>query len=516
MEEYKVLITTSGIGSRLGDLTKYTNKSLVRVGDKPAISHIIESYPRDTKFVVTLGHFGDHVKDFLGLAYPNKNFEFVTVDKYKGEGSSLLYSLKCAKSKLNTPFIFHAGDTIIKEHSFQKLKDNWVVGYDKLNSAQYRTFNTDSKNISNFNEKGELNYDFVYVGVAGISDYKLFWRNLDEIYKKNSFDSSLSDVHVIRKMLSSTKFKFEISDNWFDIGNTSELKKTRSKFKSSISVLDKMDENIFMFDNFVIKFFSNLDISKNRYLRGKILDSVVPKILDHKNNFFKYEKAKGKLFSNSANPEKFKLFLEWLNKNLWIKHDEDIKLLTKSFYYDKTISRLKYILEQVQENNNKINNIEVSKIFDLINEINFDELYDGKAYRIHGDLILDNVIETKTGFKLIDWRQDFGGELKYGDIYYDLAKLNHNLIFNHHLVDSGNYFVKENNGNISCDILVSKNLLDCREVLHKFILENGYDLNKVKLLTSIIWLNMSPLHEYPLNKFLFNFGKYNLKLELDK
>ena len=28
MEEFKVLITTSGIGSRLGELTKYTNKSL--------------------------------------------------------------------------------------------------------------------------------------------------------------------------------------------------------------------------------------------------------------------------------------------------------------------------------------------------------------------------------------------------------------------------------------------------------------------------------------------------------
>ena len=29
----KVLITTSGIGSRLGDITNYTNKSLVKVGD---------------------------------------------------------------------------------------------------------------------------------------------------------------------------------------------------------------------------------------------------------------------------------------------------------------------------------------------------------------------------------------------------------------------------------------------------------------------------------------------------
>ena len=56
MEEFKVLITTSGLGSRLGELTDYTNKSLIRIADKPAISYIIESYPKDTKFVITLGH----------------------------------------------------------------------------------------------------------------------------------------------------------------------------------------------------------------------------------------------------------------------------------------------------------------------------------------------------------------------------------------------------------------------------------------------------------------------------
>ena len=39
---YKVLITTSGVGSRLGDLTNYTNKCLIRVGKKPAISYIVE------------------------------------------------------------------------------------------------------------------------------------------------------------------------------------------------------------------------------------------------------------------------------------------------------------------------------------------------------------------------------------------------------------------------------------------------------------------------------------------
>ena len=72
--KFKVLITTSGIGSRLGELTDYTNKSLVRIGDKPAISLIIEKYPEDTEFVITLGHYGDYVKEFLRMVYPNRVF----------------------------------------------------------------------------------------------------------------------------------------------------------------------------------------------------------------------------------------------------------------------------------------------------------------------------------------------------------------------------------------------------------------------------------------------------------
>ena len=100
MVDHKVLITTSGIGSRLGKLTDFTNKSLVRIGDKPAISHIIKYYPKDTLFVITLGHFGSYVKEFLELTYPNRNFTFIKVDKFKGPNSSLGYSILQAKSEL--------------------------------------------------------------------------------------------------------------------------------------------------------------------------------------------------------------------------------------------------------------------------------------------------------------------------------------------------------------------------------------------------------------------------------
>jgi len=67
MAEYKVLITTSGVGSRLGQLTTFTNKCLVRVGEKPAISYIVEKYSEDVELVVTLGFIYRKKKIYIEL-----------------------------------------------------------------------------------------------------------------------------------------------------------------------------------------------------------------------------------------------------------------------------------------------------------------------------------------------------------------------------------------------------------------------------------------------------------------
>mgnify|MGYP001231842595 CR=1 FL=1 len=59
---YRVVIPTAGVGSRLLDQTQYTNKSLINISNKPVISHIIESFPKDVEFVIALGHKGNLVK----------------------------------------------------------------------------------------------------------------------------------------------------------------------------------------------------------------------------------------------------------------------------------------------------------------------------------------------------------------------------------------------------------------------------------------------------------------------
>jgi NDP-sugar pyrophosphorylase family protein len=140
MNRLKVLITASGVGQGLGDLTKFTNKTLLRVGHKPVISYIIETYPKNTHFIITLGYFGNLVRDFLSLAYPSHRFTFVSVDKYKGAGSSLAYSMLKASHHLQSPFIYHASDTLVFD-KIPPVSENWVGGFKGQGSANYTSFN---------------------------------------------------------------------------------------------------------------------------------------------------------------------------------------------------------------------------------------------------------------------------------------------------------------------------------------------------------------------------------------
>ena len=111
---------------------------------------------------------------------------------------------------------------------------------------------------------------------------------------------------------------------------------------------------------------------------------------------------------------------------------------------------------------------------------------------------------------MIDWRQDFAGNIQLGDMYYDFAKLSHNLVVNHEIIDRNLFTVDILDENINLNIHRFQKLVDCENLLFKYLDENNYDVNKVKILRAIIWLNMSPLHHHPFDLFLYYYGKYEL------
>ncbi|MFZ2187702.1 MAG: hypothetical protein WAV46_03720 [Candidatus Moraniibacteriota bacterium] len=226
---YKVLLTTSGTGSRLGELTKKTNKALVTLDDKPAITYIIDAYPETTEFVVTVGYLGEQVKEALPRLYPTRHFTFVEVDIYEGPGSSLGYSMLKAEPHIQCPFIFHACDTLVFGHPIQEPNKNWMGGYRAGGDiSQYRTIeiSADGKAI-NINEKKEGTSDQVFIGYFGIYDYAIYWESLKKLYTADPLNQNLNDTMPLNDMLrAGVLFDLITFPVWLDTGNPVAFEET--------------------------------------------------------------------------------------------------------------------------------------------------------------------------------------------------------------------------------------------------------------------------------------------------
>src|ERR1035437_3479923 len=151
---YRVCIPPAGTGSRLGDLTKFINKSLVGIANRPALSHLIEQFPADAEFVIALGHKGHLVREFVELAYPERQFFFAEVDPFEGPGSGLGLSLLACKQYLQQPFVFMSCDTLVKE-PIPAPEDNWMAYAEATDVQPYRTLALKSGCVTAIYERGE-------------------------------------------------------------------------------------------------------------------------------------------------------------------------------------------------------------------------------------------------------------------------------------------------------------------------------------------------------------------------
>lgn len=522
----KIVITTSGIGKRLGNYTEFNNKTLVRVGNRFTISYIIEKYPEDSEFIITLGYYGDFVKQFLIMAYPNHNFSFVTINKFKGEGSSLGYSLLQVKDLIKSNFIYHCCDCIfLDEINLNELTDNnymFVYNGEKNNNNNnmFSSINVSNKYVSKVNDKGETNGDYYYIGVAYIKNYLLFFEILENYVNTKYQKESLSDIHIYKEFIKRCiNIEYKIINNWYDMGTLTTFNNANEYLKCNYNILYKQKESICFLKDYVIKFFYDDKTNLNRVKRGEILHGLVPNIVKYSNNYYKMKLIDGKLMSEYYQYGEIYKLLNWSQDKMWSKvgniDEKYFKSICKKFYYDKTMDRInKFMLDNNHKEYNTINGLNVGPISELINKIDFDLLSDSKPSYYHGDFILDNILKIDNGFCLLDWRQDFCGELEYGDMYYDLGKLQHNIILNHNNLENNLFKLKADNDSCDLDIKCNYFLIQQLKDFNRFVDENKYNKKKIDILTSLIWINMAPLHEYSLSLFLFHFGKYNLYLNL--
>jgi NDP-sugar pyrophosphorylase family protein/mannose-6-phosphate isomerase-like protein (cupin superfamily) len=499
-----VLILAAGLGSRLGNLTKEINKALLPINNRAIISHIIDKFPKNYEFIIAIGYKGDAVEEYCKLSHPNHKFKFITIDNIDGEGSGPGYSALQCKDYLQRPFYITTCDCLI-DSPLPHLDGNWLGVYPTAFPEKYSTLKSDDKqNIIDYKNKSIEGFESAFIGLGGIWDYNVFWNQLETNIKNGEIVSAFENpseypTFKIKKL------------KWLDAGNLDDLNKTREYFKDTPLSLQKDNNEItYKEGDLFIKFTPNKTVLENRVKRATILKNKIPSNLKSTSNFIYYNWEDGNTLYEI---DSFKIYTKFLDEltNLKTYDLPEMAEYTNLFYVNKTEDRLNLFLNKNNNDyyslNHEVNGIKLPSMEHILNNIDLSLLNDTIFYKkFHGDLQFDNIIwnEAKQQFTYIDWRESFGGNTDGGDIYYDLAKLYGGSIIPYNVMkNEDNITLIEGSYSVQYDYQVSTNLTKFKTYFENWIVENGYSLYKVKFITGLIFLNMSPLHDDKFSKMLW-------------
>jgi hypothetical protein len=517
----RVCIPTAGTGSRLGDLTTYLNKSLVTMANRPVLSHLIEQFPQEAEFVIALGHKGHLVREFLALAYPQRRFLFSEVDPFEGPGSGLGLSLLACQEHLQQPFVFISCDTLVGE-SIPPPAENWM-GYAQAEElAPYRSLDVADGRVLAICEKGEGSRPRhrPYIGLAGIHDYRAFWTAM-----RSGGDGAIQsgEAHGLRALVAAGIRAHGFT--WHDTGNREALARARALYREpdTPNILEKANEAIWFVAGEVIKFSDDPGFIANRVERSRKLRGFAPEVTGAQPHMYRYPKAEGRVLSEVANVPLFERLLKHCQE-FWqpaVLDQDQLRGFHRcclSFYRDKTLERVELFYRNFRRRDGveAINGKPMPKLAALLNALEWDWLADGLPGRFHGDFHFENILWSPVAqrFTFLDWRQDFGGSLTIGDVYYDLAKLLHGLIICHELIARDHFRVDWGEQEIRYDFHRKQALVECEHYFGHWLESAGYDIRKVRVLTALVYLNIAALHHYPYGLLLFALGKSMLCREV--
>tara|TARA_B000000532_G_scaffold183760_1_gene149901 strand:+ start:156 stop:2051 length:1896 start_codon:yes stop_codon:yes gene_type:complete len=498
-----VLILAAGKGERLKQLTQETNKALLPINNQAIISKIINKFPNDYKFVITLSYKGSLVEEYLKINFENYDFEFVYVDDIDSNNSGPGLSALSAEKFLQRPFYLITADCLLTS-PLPALNSNWLGVHPTSYPEKYSTVQFDKENtITNFVNKSQEGFQNAFIGIAGITDYELFWSELNLNIKNGEL------VPAFFNPKKYDNFK-AITLDWFDTGNFDDLEKAKLFFEDKpFSLIKNNNEITYKENNKFIKFIPDKERLKNLVDRSKYI-KFLPENVHHTGSFLVYDWVEGSTLYELNEIDLFKDFINLYFSNIELV-DQNKKDL-KKFYEDKTKERINAFVEiygkDYYESTFVINNIEYPSLRSALESFDFNTLLENKfTSNFHGDLQFDNVLYGNSKFYYIDWRDSFGSSIDSGDVYYDLAKLNGGIIMPYNLMKfSKNIVFNENNNQINFSY---KHIEGMNKILNYFkeqIILNNFDYKVVTKLSALIYINMAPLHEEKFGKVLWFKG----------
>lgn len=221
------VIMAGGKGTRLLPYTEECPKTLVKVGDKPMIEHIINraKYFGYKNFLISIYHFGDKIQDYLGDGNELKiNLEYLREESPLGTAGAL----SLISNVPDLPLIITNGD-VMSEIDFEEILDfhnrNNAIGTMAVKIFEwqnpYGVVKIDGIDIVSFEEKPTIN-THINAGVYVLSPIALK-------YLEAGKSCTMPDLFEKLRLNSKKIIAYPMHEPWFDVGRPSDLKKANDE-----------------------------------------------------------------------------------------------------------------------------------------------------------------------------------------------------------------------------------------------------------------------------------------------
>jgi choline kinase/quercetin dioxygenase-like cupin family protein len=487
-----VCILAAGMGTRLEQLGKSCHKTLLPLKHKAILSHCIDHFSKETEFVIAVGHLKDQIAEYVKVYHPDRAIHLIEVDNYSGVGSGPAYSVACCRKMLQRPFYLCVSDlyteTPLQNKTFRTT--NWIGLCKTTTPEMYSTVKVVDGRAEELVNKSPTGYDHAFTGAFYMYDFKLFWEQFDLCVGPST---ELVDVFKTIGM-----FKFDIKDiDWHDVGTYALYDKLVDK---TLYLHNIKHEHKYRVGNLFIKKLESSSKIQKLEQRAKALGDRTPQLVHAGQHFIAYPYVEGRTLYEENDGKAYADFLLWYESNV-IKSvvPVDISASAAVFYKTKTLDRVAMlranpkfsVLDSVQS----INGVPVKPLQFYLESIPWESLSRTLTTPLfHGDLQFDNIVHTSTGFMLIDLREDFGGNVEYGDLYYDLAKLHGGMCLNYlRMKERSSYSISEDGSRVSN--FVDPILKSLSENEFKAMLDrNGLELKRFNILSSLFFIIIGPIN----------------------
>jgi hypothetical protein len=514
---YKVCITAAGRGTRVG-AARGTNKALLPVGHRAVLSRILDRVSSDAEVVIALGHEGQQIRDFLGLVAGAHRFTFVDVPDYDALGSGPGASLLRCRPHLNCPFLLFACDTLV-DGEVPEPVDNWIGVAAVDDSHPFLIADVRDGNVIGFFDKcssdrlpGHMASPYsAFIGLAGIQSHEGFWEALDREMTLVAGERQVAAGFkgLLEGGLGAREFI------WHDTGTDEGLQTADAHYGTS-AWLAKPEESLFFEGGRVVKYFADPSRARLRAERAALLGDVLPPNVEARGHFLAYDYVPGRVMSDCVDDRVFRRFVARASETIWRPLRLDAAQAaafadaSDRFYRVKTYERVSAFLRQYPELGGPavVNGIDLPGVMDALADVRWDDLADGVPVLFHGDPQPENILVGNDGrLIMLDWRDDFGGLTTCGDVYYDLAKVHHALIVSGEIIRSGQFNVDLDGDRVELRLLLREHLLRFLHIFEEDVHRAGWDVDRMRVVSALTYLNIAPLHHRPYDQFLFYFGR---------